>query len=81
MNEPPRERIVAEVSASWPGSKVVIAQAFENVIEVNRQRGYELEDWRFSQSGDQMTGPFVETIIAVFKLSADQQTKQKPMIK
>lgn len=61
-------RIVAEVSKTWTNGHSsttgLLSQRFEGVIEVNRQKGYELESWQFSQSRDGTQ--FVETIIAVF---------------
>lgn len=67
MSDP--HRIVAEISKTWirgasdtPG---LLCQKFEHVIEENRKRGYELEDWKFSQS-HLMPDQMVETIIAIF---------------
>lgn len=64
-----KERIVAEISKNWPraDNEPVLAQIFEEIIEVNRLRGYQLESWRLSQL--QVQGGIVETIIAVFCLS------------
>lgn len=59
------KRIVGEISISWPASKAKLSAAFENVIEVNRERGFRLESWQFSQV-PMIGGAFNETIIAVF---------------
>lgn len=68
MTEP--KFIVAEVSKGWidgchAGELSILSQRFEEVINVNWERGYRLVDWRLSQlcNGNEMT----ETIIAVFK--------------
>ena len=62
-------RIVAEVSTNWrrdtTSPENILAARFEHVISVNRERGYELESWRFSQiEVEEWT--LTETIIAVF---------------
>lgn len=60
--------IVAEVSKTWtnetPGDNL-LANKFEQVINVNHDRGYILKDWKaFSSFNDtQLT----ETIIAIFE--------------
>ena len=70
-NDPPT--IVAEISRNWTGdfNGTCLAQKFELVIEHNRQRGYELADWRFTQTFipamPSLQKCLVETIIAVFK--------------
>lgn len=68
---PSTEFIVAEVSKNWTdgtphGGPALISQQFEQVIEVNRQRGYVLHSW---QTHRMLTGPRTmnETIIAVFR--------------
>jgi hypothetical protein len=62
-------RIVAEVSKNWfrgdPPSAIFLSQKFEEVIEENRKRGYELESWQFCQTNFH-PDIIVETIIAVF---------------
>lgn len=68
-------RIVAEISKNWPEqSPGLISQKFDEVIDHNRERGYELESWQLgvSQSGIVGVG-YVETIIAVFVLK-DRRT-------
>lgn len=65
-----RTFIVAEVSKNWDGcrspSHLLLCQQFEEVIEVNRKRGYRLHSFELSRT---MTGKTVlnETIIAVFE--------------
>lgn len=71
----PHEFIVAEVSKNWQGHHgtyvpytdgPLISNLFEQIIEVNRQRGYELHTFqfhRFMLAPDEMN----ESIIAVFK--------------
>lgn len=70
------EFIVAEVSKNWlrnldsPG---FLSERFEEVIEVNRQRGYLLYQFALNQvmvSADEMT----ETIIAVFRRAEEAKT-------
>lgn len=73
-NATDREFIVAEISKSWvdgcdvpgPNAGLLLGQQFENVIEINRQRGYELHQFTLSQV---LTGPdgLLETVIAVFR--------------
>lgn len=62
------KRIVAEVSKTWPSisqkDSKHIAAKFEEVIEVNRGRGYVLESWQLVQNAT--LGECYETIIAVF---------------
>jgi hypothetical protein len=62
--------IVAEISKTWRPTgcgrpSTLLAQQFEDVIEVNRQRGYSLTTWQLHR---QMVafGEMNETIIAVF---------------
>lgn len=68
MSDP--HRIVAEVSKTWPGGKsdsaILLSHKFEQVIERNRQRGFHLESWKFSQIFIPDAKQVVETIIAVF---------------
>lgn len=71
MNQP--RFIVAEVSVSWVGGgqvgKAPLSVQFEEAIEVNLKRGYQLHSWRMSQVVISAT-ELVETIIAVFKWDA-----------
>lgn len=71
------EKIVAEVSKTWvkgatkfPNDPSILASRFEEVIRHNRDRGYILDDWRFSQVTIPSFGndppELIETIIAVF---------------
>lgn len=81
--------IVSEISCSWPKGEDVcmgghpagyemppfLAQRFEDVLQVNYERGYDLIDWRFCTSvrmnpdGLAITKDIMtETIIAVFRL-------------
>lgn len=68
MNACSSKRIVAEVSKNWPTldekNSTVIAKKFEEVIEVNRNKGYLLESWQMTQNAT--LGGVYETIIAVF---------------
>lgn len=68
MSDP--HRIVAEISKTWVGgahdSRALISQKFEELLEVNRQRGYHMESWKFSQVWMPEARQVVETIIAVF---------------
>ena len=63
------EMIVAEVSKSWPAVITepidIISKRFEEVIRVNRERGYKLNSWQLSAASPSR-GIMVETIIAVF---------------
>jgi hypothetical protein len=48
------DMIVAEVSKNWPemsADTTLLSQRFETVIQHNRERGYKLHSWRFSQNG------------------------------
>jgi hypothetical protein len=63
--------IVAEVSKNWKNGvsmadTPLLSVQFEHVININAERGYELETFAIHR---QMTGPDVlnETIIAVFR--------------
>jgi hypothetical protein len=62
--------IVAEVSKNWTNGRELepglLAQRFEHIIEVNRQRGYRLQSFSLHRL---QTGPteMNETIIAVFE--------------
>jgi hypothetical protein len=68
MSDP--HRIVAEISKTWTGqtsdTRVFLSRRFEEVIEENRKRGYDLESWKFSQLWVPEARQAVETIIAVF---------------
>ncbi len=69
------EFIVAEVSKNWlrtdplvaPSQSDLLSERFEHVIEVNRQRGYELHSFQFNRIYLD-PGGMNETIIAVFRL-------------
>lgn len=49
IRTPPR--IVAEITRTWGDNedrtRPLLCQRFEEVIEYNRERGYELESWQF----------------------------------
>ncbi len=70
--------IVAEVSKTWVAglskTKLLLAQEFERVIEVNRVRGYRLHSFQLHQVAWPQTSAgaeqLVETIIAVFEAEA-----------
>lgn len=63
--------IVAEVATNWPKpwpvpTSELLSAKFENVIELNRSRGYQLHSFqlhRLMVSAEELN----ETIIAVFK--------------
>lgn len=60
--------IVAEISKSWtdPTSiKEILSQKFEQVINVNYNRGYKITDWKISSIIHE--GVLTETIIAIFE--------------
>lgn len=62
--------IVAEIGKNWPEKGqalegILISQQFEQVIEVNRRRGYRLISFQFAQLAKGRT--LIETIIAVFE--------------
>ena len=63
------EFIVAEISKSYVEgleiSKGLLCEKFENVIDVNLQRGYLLQSWQLNRVLDGTT--LNETIIAVFR--------------
>jgi hypothetical protein len=66
--------IVAEVSMSWIDGRPVstsplLAQSFEAVIEVNRQRGYRLHSFQLHQVMTSINA-MNETIVAVFEASS-----------
>ena len=71
---PPPERIVAEVTRNWgvkgDESKTTLSERFEDVIEVNKWRGYKLESWQFCQVVvpvyPNAFPTMTETIVAVF---------------
>lgn len=73
-----RHTIVAEVSKSWPETEFTrdhgrsIGNIFEEVININRQRGYCLKEWQLStvmHSPDHL----IETIIAIFELTVENK--------
>lgn len=60
--------IVAEVSKNWDKQTPVaelLSQKFEEVINVNSERGYKLIDWKISSVVSE--GVLNETIIAIFE--------------
>jgi len=60
--------IVAEVSKSWTDPttiKEILSQKFEQVVNVNYDRGYKLVDWNISSVVHE--GVLTETIIAIFE--------------
>lgn len=65
-------RIVAEVSRNprHGDNDASLSQRFQEVIDVNADRGYELESWQFEHSMCAQ-GPvaqvLIETIVAVFR--------------
>lgn len=92
--KPTKPFIVAEVSCSWPrGEDVVmgaqpagyemplfLAQRFEDVLNVNHSRGYDLAEWRFCTSVRANPDPkgktkdiMTETIVAVFRLREEKR--------
>jgi hypothetical protein len=75
--------IVAEITKNWEHgadlSMPILSQKFEQVINVNEERGYSLYSWRFNQvettaeSGGKV---ITETIIAVFvEKAAERRTR------
>ena len=76
------ETIVAEISKSWidgdPCSHGTIGTLFENVVEANRQRGYTLGSWEFSQvvsTGREGQLCLTEGILAVFNKTKSDGSK------
>lgn len=69
MNQP--LTIVAEISHTWsngqPMDSKLISQKFEEVIEVNRERGYQLHSFSLSSAAPSESD-LIETIVAVFEL-------------
>ena len=69
---PIKDRIVAEVTRNWPDPRrgeiePLLSQDFEQVIAVNKKRGYKLESWKMTAVGfPHYQGHTVETIVAVF---------------
>lgn len=73
---PIKDRIVAEVTRNWPDPRrgeiePLLSQDFEQVIAVNKKRGYKLESWSMSTvfvpgSDNQPLPGVLETIISVF---------------
>lgn len=79
------EFIVAELSKTWEfgrGGKEGLSSSFEDCIAHNLDRGYELENWKLTQTFVEGIAPssvygappvrvpqLIETIIAVFRLS------------
>lgn len=63
------ERFVAEITKNWQHETDIVegllSQRFELVIEKNRERGFELEDWKW-RSVLMPNNRLCETIIAVF---------------
>lgn len=69
MREEVKQFIVAEVSKNWQAgapAAPTVGQLFEELIEVNRARGYRLYSWQLHRL---MTGArqMNETIMAVFE--------------
>lgn len=70
------EFIVAEISKNWPDPaaqtpKDYLCGQFEEVIEANRRRGYELHSWSFNRII--LPGAVLnETVVAVFRRRALQ---------
>jgi len=68
--------IVAEITKNWQKDGPVtdlISQRFENVINVNFNRGYALKDWKIStvvisEANCPELISLTETIIAIFEL-------------
>lgn len=68
------ERIVAEVTVTWPKPNAtprdLLGKQFEQVIATNLERGYLLESWQLavtSANSDEASTVFItETIVAVF---------------
>ena len=66
--------IVAEITKNWkeqiwgvpPPVSDLISKKFEKLIDVNYERGYDLQEWKFNQFAHNNT--LTETIIAIFKL-------------
>lgn len=70
--------IVAEISKSWSGNfdentplSQLIQNKFEDVINVNYKRGYNLQGWQFSNTYNPDRLELNETIIAVFVREKD----------
>ncbi len=64
-----KKYIVAEVTKNWTSKSNdsnIISQKFEEVIQVNLERGYVLQDWKFTTVVFPQTQAITETIIAVF---------------
>jgi hypothetical protein len=60
--------IVAEISKNWRNNSPpvdLLCQRFEKVINVNLERGYELQDWKLNVVA--LDDSLNETIIAIFK--------------
>lgn len=66
--------IVAELSKNWtsegPVTPELLAEKFEQSINFNDNRGYELRSWRLHRMTDSV-GSLNETIIAVFEKKKD----------
>ncbi len=61
--------IVAEITKNWTQDTPVadlLSQRFEEVININEERGYRLSDWRITSTSNE--GLFTETIIAIFEI-------------
>lgn len=79
--------IVAEVCTNYESGAavggVLLSQKFEQVIEFNRQRGYELVDWRMSSvatpmwAGSAGISTIAETIVAIFRRREEEQASAK----
>lgn len=62
--------IVAEISKNWPSDdpRPIISAQFEDVINLNFERGYRLIDWKIDRVVADSMGRMNETIIAIFAL-------------
>lgn len=63
-----REFIVAEITKNWTKETPVsdlLSHKFEEVINVNADRGYKLTDWKLTSAVHQEV--LTETIIAIFQ--------------
>lgn len=74
--------IVAEITKNWDSETPVsdlLCQRFEEVININSARGYNLIDWKITSAANKDV--LTETIIAIFQLNplfipTDRQQKE-----
>lgn len=61
--------IVGEASVTWPTSQVSISERFEELLNVNAARGYELRSWKMTALAFEFEGEqhMTETVVAVFE--------------